>query len=221
MSRLFVTQREIDFISDITKELMKDVNAQAIYYYSISELKTKTHPVYDEAEKKIFDNPIKIDAFVDNIFEQDTKIDASGIDKDYKVEVFLQYRDLVERGIEVSLGDYFTYSSITYEITEKKRTRNIFGLAEYADGVRIVGAKARKDTIQLVLNGPTDIKYNDADAVKDTFVQQRGVAETSEGETGDERALVKKGVIDAPLTGPKQVAKVADEHDRNAFYGEE
>ncbi len=37
MARLFVTPREVNFINDLTKELIKDVIGQKIYYYSISE----------------------------------------------------------------------------------------------------------------------------------------------------------------------------------------
>ena len=64
MARLFITPREIDFISDVTKEIVKDVIGQKIYYYSISVLKTKVHTVYEEAPEKVFENPIEIDALV-------------------------------------------------------------------------------------------------------------------------------------------------------------
>ena len=57
MARLFITPREIDFISDVTKEIVKDVIGQKIYYYSISVLKTKVHTVYEEAPEKVFENP--------------------------------------------------------------------------------------------------------------------------------------------------------------------
>ena len=66
MARLFITPREIDLISDITKEVMKDVIGQKIYYYSISMTKTKIHEVYDEAPEKIFEAPLEIDAMVNS-----------------------------------------------------------------------------------------------------------------------------------------------------------
>ena len=221
MARLFITQRELDFFSDIAKEVIKDINAQKIYYYPISEEKTKAHPIYDEAIRKIFDNPIIIEALIDNSFEKDTIINQFGIDKNFKIEVFVQYRDMIERGIEPSIGDYFTFSDVIFEITEVKVTRNIYGQAEHSDGIRIVGTPAREDSIAIKILGPTDIKYSDSDAVQKEFVQQRGYTTNDEGDTSDTRALVNAGVIDPGLTGPKKVNEAADSNGRNAFYGED
>ena len=62
MARLFITPREIDFISDLTKEIIKDVVGQKIYYYRIREDLTDTHDVYEEAENKVFNPPVEIEA---------------------------------------------------------------------------------------------------------------------------------------------------------------
>ena len=64
MARLFITEREMNFINDIMKEVVKDVIGQKIYYYSISEIKSRVHDVYEEAPNKIFENPIELDALV-------------------------------------------------------------------------------------------------------------------------------------------------------------
>ena len=55
MGRLYITNREIDFINDITKELIKDVVGQIVIYYPISEEKTKTN-LYNESDQKVFEN---------------------------------------------------------------------------------------------------------------------------------------------------------------------
>jgi hypothetical protein len=222
MARLFITPRELNFISDITKEIIKDVVGQRIYYYPISELKTKTHGVYNEALRKIYDNPIAIDALVDNNFQNDTKIDKFGIDAQFKVEVFIQHRDLVDKGINVNIGDFFSFSDIFYEITERNFMRNIYGMPEHKDGVRLVGVKAREGLFVAPIKGPTDIEYTDADAVQQEFHQQRGEALDSNGEaTGDKRDLVENGVLDKPLTGPKEVSDKGDPTKvGSAFYDE-
>lgn len=222
MSRLFITPREINFISDITKELIKDVVGQKIYYYSISELKTKAHDVYNEALQKVYDNPIAIDALVDNNFQTETKIDKFGIDAQFKIEVFVQYRDLVDKGINVNIGDFFSFSDIFYEITERAFMRNIYGLPEHKDGVKLVGVKAREGLFKAPTLGPTDIARPDTDAVQDTFVQQRGEAFDIDGNpTGDKRTLVDNGVLDKPLTGPKEVSERGDpDKVGSSFYDE-
>jgi hypothetical protein len=222
MARLFITPRELNFISDITKELLKDVVGQKIYYYPISEHKTKTHGVYSEALKKVYDNPIAVDALVDNNFQSDTKIDKFGIDAQFKIEVYVQYRDLVDKGINVNIGDFFSFSDVFYEITERVFMRNIYGMPEHKDGVKLVGVKARESLFKAPTIGPTDIARPEADAVQTTFVQQRGEEFDQNGEpTGDKRDLVENGVLDKPLTGPKEVSPKGDYTDvGSSFYDE-
>ena len=65
MPRLFITPREVDFISDITKELVKDVRGQKIFYYRVREDLTEVHDIYEEAKEKIFNPPIEIEAGVE------------------------------------------------------------------------------------------------------------------------------------------------------------
>lgn len=222
MARLFITPRELNFISDITKELIKDVVGQRVYYYPISEIKTKTHGVYNEALKKVYDNPIALDALVDNNFQNDTKIDKFGVDAQFKIEVYVQHRDLVDKGINVAIGDFFSFSDVFYEITERVFMRNIYGMPEHKDGVKLVGVKAREGLFSAPVLGPTDIRYTDPDAIQETFVQQRGESHDVLGQpTGDKRDLIDNGVLEKPLTGPKEVSEKGDpESVGSAFYDE-
>lgn len=222
MARLFIGPRELNFISDITKELLKDVIGQKIFLYPISELKTQTHCIYNEALKKVYDNPISLDCLVDSNFQIDTKIDKFGVDAQYKLEVFIQHRDLVDKGINISIGDFFSFSDIFYEITDKTFMRNIYGMPEHKDGVKIVGTKARAGLFDAPVIGPTDISKADPDAVQTTFVQQRGSLLDENGNpTGDKRDLIENGVLEAPLTGPKEVSSKGDETGAgSAFYDE-
>lgn len=221
MARLFLTPREVNFISDITKELIKDVNGQKVYLYPISEHKTLTHGVYDEAVKKVFDNPIIIDALVDNNFQTDTKIDLFGIDSQYKIEVYIQYRDLVEKGININIGDFFSFSDVFYEITERAYMRNIYGMPEHKDGIKIMGTKARDGQFKAPILGPTDIVNTDRDAVQTTFYQQRGQSENAEGKINDSRTLQQNGTLEQPLTTNIEVSPKGDPiHGGAAFYDE-
>jgi hypothetical protein len=58
MARLFITSREIDLISDLTKEIIKDVIGQKVFYYSVSETKSHVHDIYLESPEKIFEMKI-------------------------------------------------------------------------------------------------------------------------------------------------------------------
>ena len=222
MARLFITQREINFISDITKEIVKDVIGQKIYYYPVSETKTKSHEVYDEALQKIFDNPINIDVLVNSQFQTETKIDKFGIDATFSLEIYIQHRDMVEKAINPAIGDYFSFGSIFYEITEYKYMRTIYGQAENIDGVSLVGTRVRESQFKAHPIGPTNITYTDPDSIQDTFIQQRGFVENKQGKTEDVRDLVKNGVLDPPITGPKEISNLGDPNDvGNAFYDED
>lgn len=224
MSRLFLTTRELNFISDITKELIKDVVGQRIYYYPISEVNTRTDKVYNEALSKVFDNPIAIDALVDANFQSDTKISTFGVDSQYKLEVYVQYRDLVAKGISVSIGDFFSFSDVFYEVTEVITMRNIYGLAEHKDGIKIVGTKARSTQFSAPTVGPTDIARPELDAVQTTFNQQRGETLDAEGlPTGDVRDLQKDAVLGVPITGAKEVSPRGDKDgsETSAFFDED
>jgi hypothetical protein len=224
MGRLFLTPREFNFISDITKELMKDVVGQKIYYYPINEIKTKTDEVYNEALKKVFDRPIALDALVDTNNQSDTKINSFGVDAQFKLEVYLQWRDLVDKGIQVAIGDFFSFSDIFYEVTERVFMRNIYGMPEHKDGVKLIGTKAREDQFQALIIGPTDISRPESDAVQTTFHQQRGEALDADGNpTGDKRELQVDTILDKPITGAKEVSPRGDtEHSgASAFFDED
>lgn len=220
MARLFITEREMNLISDLTKELVKDVNGQKIYLFPISELKTLAHPVYNEAVQKVYDNPVEIDALVADP-QTEIKVDGFGIDKTFKIEVYVQWRDLVDKGINVSMGDYFSYGDNFYEVAEFFYTRHIYGQVDHRDGVKLTGIKVREGQFKAKLFGPTDISYTEGDAVQKDFEQQRGFAENVNGPTNDKRELVERGVLDPPLTGPKHVNDKNESSSGNAFYGED
>lgn len=220
MARLFITSRELNFISDITKEVVKDVIGQKVYYFPISELKTKSHAVYNEAVQKIFDNPIELDATV-AFPEIATKIDKFGIDRTFKIEAFFQWRDLKDKGINISIGDYFSYGELFYEIDEFSFMRNIFGQVEHLDGVKLTGVKVRESQFKAHIYGPTDITYTDKDAIQKTFVQQRGYEENSLGKTNDRRDLIENGVLEKPLSQPREVSNKDNDPTGSRFYDED
>jgi len=213
MARLFVTPKEIDLISDLTKEIHKDVIGQVIYYYSVREDISKVHDVYEEAVNKVFDAPVEIDARLE-WQQKEVQTDRFGHHATYNITAYLHYRDVIDRGLEVRVGDYFSYGDNFFEITSSKYDSVIYGQIEHYTGFVITAKTARKGQIDVRPIGPTEEIYTDADAVQEDFTQQRGDATK-----GDRRELVADGVIPSPETGAKSINKSGS--SKSSFYGDE
>lgn len=217
MSRLFITSREIDLISDLTKEVIKDVVGQKVYYYRVREDLTDVHDVYEEAPQKVFDPPIEIEARVEWAPGQ-LKTGRFGNEEMATINVFFHEKDLSDKDLDVRTGDYFSYGDTFFEITSAIIESNVYGQVEHSIGTKAVGQQARIGQIDFTALGPTDASKKDFDAVQDTFVQQRGVESNEEGETGDVRALQEKGKLDPPEEGPAKVSKSEDSISTDSFF---
>ena len=221
MGRLFITPREINFISDLTKEVMKDVIGQRVFYYSISALRSQVHDVYNEAPEKIFDNPIDLDALVE---WQPTKTMTNefGLEKKADIKLWVHARDLIDKGINLSEGDFFSFGERFYEVLSFNPSEVVYGEVEHKTGYEVMGKQARQTQFVARIFGPTDEKFSDVDAVQRTYIQQRGVATNRNGATGDVRELQKNGTLDTPLTGPKEVSPKGDDgRSGSSFYDDE
>ncbi len=209
MGRIFITPREINFINDIAKEVVKDVIGQKIYYFPISEIKSKVHDVYEESPDKVFENPIEIDCLV-KYQPQEIRTNRFGSEEYFTIEAYIQSRDLLDKGIEILEGDFFSYGETFFEVITGPSSDVIFGQIEHKKYVTITGKQSRKGQFVSKVFGPTTEAHSDNDAVQETFIQQRGYSENKQGETGDVRDLQKSGVLEAPLGGPKEVSKTGD-----------
>lgn len=223
MARLFITPREIDLISDITKEVIKDVTGQRVFYYRVREDLSDVHDVYEESPTKVFDPPIEIEARVEYLPEE-VRTNRFGNEEYYAINVFFHERDLIDRDIEVQTGDYFSYGSTFFEITSAIVETNVFGQIEHAIGTKVTGKQARLGQIDVNALGPTSEKDKDIDddAVQETFVQQRGFSENKLGETGDVRELQRDEKLDEPISGPAEISPEGDPDSvSSSFYGDD
>jgi hypothetical protein len=220
MARLFITPREINFINDIAKEIIKDVSGQKIYLFQISEAKSKVHDVYEESVDKVFETPIELDCLV-KYTGATVQTDRYGSEKLFTIEAYVQARDLLDKGIEILEGDFMSYGSVFYEITKAPNTEIIFGQIEHERFITLSGKQSRRDLFLSKVFGPTSESYTDKDAVQDTFVQQRGHKNNKLGATADVRDLQKNGVLDKPITGPKEISAKGDQTKvGSSFYDE-
>lgn len=227
MARLFITSKEIQFINDLNKEVLKDIIGQTINYYPVSTLKTNIHPVYEEAVQKIFDNPVKLPVLA-GWPDVETSTGIFGSEKKAKIEIYVQARDLIDKGFTIYEGDFFTYADQTFEIASFNTLNNIFGQEEYEVGYKIVGTAARLGQFDpknfFPPNKDSAGPYTET-SVQTTFEQQRGLAETPiEGETGDFRQMRDRlGDQMAPIAlgeGPR-VVEVEPDQKVSSFYNDE
>lgn len=222
MARLFVTPRELDFINDTVKELIKDIVGQKIYYYRVRPEFTNIHSVYEEAIDKIFDPPIEIEARV-QYEPEDVRVNKFGSEEYYTIDCYFHARDLIERNIEIKEGDFFNFDATWFEVVKSVLDSIVYGQIEHSMGVKVICKQARQGLIDIEPLGPTNEQWTDADSVQNTFVQQRGFTTNKEGETGDVRNLQQRGILDAPISGPAEI--LPDENNpatgiRSSFYDE-
>lgn len=206
MSRLFVTSREIDFINDISKELIKDIVGQKVYLYKVRPEVTNIHTIYEEAIDKVFDPPVEIECRV-QYEPESVRANKFGTEEYYTIEVFFHSRDLLERDISISEGDFFNFDATWFEVVKSTIKSIIFGQIEHSMGVHVICKQARIGLINIEPLGPTSEQWTDSEAIQETFVQQRGFASNRLGETGDVRNLQQKGVLDEPISGPAEVSR--------------
>jgi hypothetical protein len=175
--------------------------------------------VYEEAVDKIFETPIEIDALVE-FSPEEVKTNIFGHEEIYKLDVFIQHRDLIDKQIKCKEGDFFSYGAIFFEVLTATFINNVFGQTEHYTGIKLTGKQARKGQINMPALGPTSEEYSDTDAVQEEFTQQRGLEEDSEGNKVDTRALTDK--IGIPISGPAGVKDPdgTDGTPDSAFYGD-
>ena len=221
MARLFITPREMNFINDVAKEVIKDVIGQKIFLFQISEIKSKVHDIYEESPDKVFETPIELDCLV-KYNEQEIRTNRFGSEEYYTIEAYIQSRDLLDKGIEILEGDFFSYGSTFFVVIKAPLTNTIFGQIEHKRFITITGRQSRREQFLSKVFGPTSEEYIDSDAVQNTFVQQRGFKNNRLGETADVRDLQKNGVLDEPITGPKEVSDKGDSTKvGSSFYDED
>jgi len=218
MARLFVGQREVDFFADISKELIKDVAGQKIYYYTVREDLSDVHDIYEESIEKIFNPPIEIEAAIE-WQPSEVKTTKFGTESVKTLTVYLHYRDLLDRGIDFKEGDYFSYGTYFFEATSIIYDKLIFGQIERVVSMKVTAKQTRTHHINKTPHGPKDEIFTDSDAIQTTFEQQRGIPDH------DIRRLQKDEVLEPPISGARKVAPDGTVKSVNgigsSFYGED
>ena len=120
---------------------------------------------------------------------------------------------MIDRGIKLEEGDYFSYGDNFFEITSILYDKVIFGQVEHISGYVLKAKQARKGQINVKPLGPTEEIYTDPEAIKETFEQQRG-----DSAKGDKRVLVDQGKVDSTTHVKQQVKR---DSVSSSFYGDD
>ena len=165
MARMFITNREIDLINNITNEVIKDICGQTIIYYAINEEYTKTN-FYSESDQKVFDTPLEIEVLVEYTGESEVTMTKFGMDSIFEISVFFHNKDLLNKNIVLREGDFIQYVGRFFEITKLTRPKDIFGQNENIVGIHANCRTARKEQFRTMVVLPP----------KNTFTPARGLA---------------------------------------------
>jgi hypothetical protein len=131
---------------------------------------------------------------------------------------------MIDKGINVSIGDGISWASVMYEVTDRVSIKHVFGLPEDRVGLKLTCTKMRESQFKAPTHGqPTDRRFADDDAVQEEFYQQRGFPTDKDGNpTGDKRDLIENGALELPVDGPREVSKKADDAGTgSSFYSDE
>ena len=128
MSKKFITNKEIDFIRSINKEVIQNFIGQEIYYYAISPEDNNAENVYGEQIRKISRSPVKLNGLV-NYDNPMTRSTSEGQDSDYTVEVYCQTQELIERNLIPVEGDFIEFAQVFFEISSVTQPQMVFGQA--------------------------------------------------------------------------------------------
>ena len=189
MSRLFITPREISFFADITKQLIKDIVSQNIYYYAINEETTKRNDLYNESSQKVFDPPVEIEVLVEWNGESEVTSGKFGIDHIFDLKVFFHKRDLDHKNIVLREGDFLQYNERFFEVQKLTIPKDIAGQNEHIIGIHADCRIAREGQFRTAtIKAPT------------TFTQPRGRAGNAGAHDIRELQIGNDPVI-TPLTG--------------------
>jgi len=149
MSRLFVTQKEVNLINSLSKELIQKVVCQKIIYYSVSEEHTNTHDLYDEAIKKTVFQPVLINARV--LFQNPEQTTGQfSIDTINKIEVYFHINELEERNITPREGDFVKFGKILYEVLQLTKPQIVYGEVEQQVQVKAICQTSRKSNFEVL-----------------------------------------------------------------------
>lgn len=123
---LFFSDQDMNFISGINFELIKNVAGQWIIYYRIDERRT-TLNLYGESKIKNFFAPVKVWTRCEFLDPEQTTTNFT-LDENRKVNVFFNRQMLTKINLKVTVGDFLSFGDTTYEIDKVTTLQPVHGI---------------------------------------------------------------------------------------------
>jgi hypothetical protein len=139
----FVGAKELAFFHAVNKELIQSVVQQEVLYYQILSEKTQTDNLYNESVRKVWSNPVKINALImyENSTEQITMLPP---DSKFNIDIYFHKQELVDRNMKPTMGDFVKFGKALYEILNVSEPQPIAGMIEEQMMVKCPCSPARR-----------------------------------------------------------------------------
>jgi hypothetical protein len=123
----FVGAKELAFFHAVNRELIQSVIQQEVIYYQIMAEKTNVDSLYNESIKKVWANPVRINALVmyENSTEQITMLPP---DSKFNIDIHFHKKELTERNMSPCMGDFVRFGKVMYEILSVSEPQPIAGM---------------------------------------------------------------------------------------------
>ncbi len=154
---LFFDQRTIQFINNISTELLELVIMQPFIYFSVvGELTETEDDIYGESQSKTFRQPVQLYGRV----LYNTPIVSTGAfstENQYSLGMYLQH-SRIEDDLKVrpKIGDYLQFGEKYYEVTTVTYPQIVGGLPQFKLGVILDCISVRQNVFNPEKQGPFD-----------------------------------------------------------------
>lgn len=148
MARKFITEKEHVFVDNINKELIQGFVGQELIYYAMSLEESEVHDVYNEAVRKVWYRPVRLNARV-RYDSPGTNSSAGALDTQYDLEAFCHALELEERGIRPREGDFIEFGQVVFEVTSVTQPQLVFGQPNHRLMWRLAGTPSREGQFKV------------------------------------------------------------------------
>lgn len=148
MAKKFIDTKAIAYIDAINRQLIQRVIGEEVIYYAISLKNTEVKRLYGEAVKKTASAPVRINALV-KYENPNTRSMDFGMDAVFNLEVYFHNKELTERNVKPTEGDFIEYGGIFFEITSVTQPQLVYGQIENKIMTKCVCITSREGQFQF------------------------------------------------------------------------